>query len=1704
MADTVIGDLFVRLGINATELDRGLTAAEKRLDRFGTQMFFLGTRITAGISIPVGIAMKKIEEFGAGFDNAMTESLAIMNGITAGMRSDMEAVAKAVSASGKFGPEKAAEGYYSLASAGLSASAAMGALPIAARFAQAGVFDLAKATEFLAGAQASMSEGFKTSSQQVAEMAHIADVLTLANNRALGTVEDFAEALTNRAGAALRQSNKSVEEGVAVLSAYAEQNIRGKFAGQQLWMMIRDLGIYAQKNAGAFKKYNISVFDHSGAMKNLADIIGDVERATSHMSDAQKAQMFIQLGIPARSVAATKALIGYSSAIHDHEIALRGAAGTTQEVSDKQMLSFQNRMTALGHQFQIAAIDLFKSFVPAIEQYFVPLVEKAADVARELVRVLDSLPAPLKAILLAAAGLAVVIGPVTAAIGSFTLLGSAAARGIGLVAGGLGTFSKAAGVSAGASSTLVKFLTIMPPNAALASAAAYDLAKAQGVSGIFLNRTATAAANSAGWMGTVTNATVAAGVAQAKLDGTLLTGLTTFGKVNIALGILTGAILAVQAYTGDWGETLKVMLIPGYGLVTLLGDLNSKLINHGGTMGDVARIIRDVFVISVDSAKTAINEFIKALGGVSAVGTAVWKSFGQDIQDFVLERLAELGTVLSMLPGGSQFVGFVANLRKNMKDLGTDIHNTADAMDRLAGFGTYKGKAGSKDVTNLMTGGFAPFSMVQPKEGFSMGGGSPFDPKKFEEGGLGDMPQKLNAAQTAAQNLAQTWLENSKNVRAFTDAWATLSNAQKHDPEVLDHIWQSYDHLRQTQGVTIAQFDKLFASQIEQQEIQKDIMYGTNEWAVTWSDAMIKMDAEAGKVYMTLLNIKDKADLDSFWKKNGDTVESLIPFYAKLDPMLRVVVDRYQQWALATAQATGALEEMQSKASTAIGDYLKDTAAKLTDTQSELALFSKSYAGRELVGLKKGLAQQEVAREQSYRDQLKHLSAFASNPVLFAAEMARLNAAKANNAKISEAEYRLGLYRVAQSVGVNKNIIKDFEHMTDAQIIQIIRQKDAWNDLMVRVTSYNAAISAIGELASTAGLGEMGTMLSNIGSALDTVTKGADTIANAENMGQRLAGVATMITGTIKAFQALNDVGSHAGRIAGGALAGAQIGSIAGPWGAAAGAVIGGLVGLFKGDPGWKKVQDAISSKWGESVTKELANQIDKDAKILGGRTNAMLMHLMDVVNENGGLTSSNVGTWATRLADTFKQLSSGAMTAGQAAKTLDGAFGDLLTVGTASNGMLNDQVRNLVLMEKQYKTGSTAIRDFIDAQLGMAATGMNALAKGTFGTVLSFLDDAEAADTKLEDLNTKAAKLAATIKDFKKTPPSNEKQKVALLIAQRDLLKTNYEIQQQMAKQAAADAMINSMMGPEGQNSFDRQARIMQTVVGAMAQSGKGLFETLDALGPAFDTLIAAQKTFGLTSTESFNNLMQLREFQTLHPDLVAAIEGLNQVMLGLSNTGYMTSETFADLGGEATSVFNDLVANGMTSDQAFQAMQPTLQTLWMLQKKFGFAVDDTTQALLDQAEANGTVGEQYMSANDKMVLGIDKLIGRFDLFLRHLGIDIPSEAEAAAGAVEGAFNDIHPKVRVEITYDDQGMPTPGGKTDPVPMAEGGVLTRPILAGEAGPEAIIPLDRLFAELENQRKADSGGEYLPISVSVGDEQLMRVMVKLAKRKGWTR
>lgn len=350
---------------------KGFDAAGK-----GTAATMLGINRSAllmvgGIALvgatAVGVGKASVQAF-AEFDDAMVKSLAIMGDLSDVMRDELAAEAREVGRTTRFSATQAAESIFFLASAGLSAEQSLRAMAINARFAQAGNFDLARATDLLTDAQSAL--GLTIRDDTVANMVNmirVSDALVKTNTLANATVEQFSESLTNRAAAALRLVNKDLEEGLAILAVYADQGIKGAEAGTRLDIVLRDLQRSASENSDEFRRLGIEVFDAvSGKMKPMADIIQDIEEALVGSTDETRLATLTQLGFQFRSIQSLLALVGFSDGLRDYEGAIRSAGDTTEEVAEKQMQSLREQMGLLGSEVKDLSIGFGSVLEPTV------------------------------------------------------------------------------------------------------------------------------------------------------------------------------------------------------------------------------------------------------------------------------------------------------------------------------------------------------------------------------------------------------------------------------------------------------------------------------------------------------------------------------------------------------------------------------------------------------------------------------------------------------------------------------------------------------------------------------------------------------------------------------------------------------------------------------------------------------------------------------------------------------------------------------------------------------------------------------------------------------------------------------------------------------------------------------------------------------------------------------------------------------------------------------------------------------------------------------------------------------------------------------------------------------------------------------------------------------------------------------------------
>lgn len=368
-------------GANTGGLAAGMDKATESATRFERIMGQVGVAVTRMVTYQaIGAVFDVFQEGVQGvidFDDQMTQSLAIQTGVTDKMRGNMESLAKSIAVDLGMAPGKVAEGFYFLASAGLTVEQQLNALPVVANFAKAGMFSLEQATEKLYDSLTALGMKSKDPQTQLRNLITLSDLLVTAAIASQGSVQDFTTALANKAGGDIKSYGIDLKEGIALLEVFADRGIKGARAGTAFDMTIRDMAIKAVTNADAFKKFGIEVYNSEGNFNSLSTIFGQLDAALLHLPLEQRTAALKEMGYTLRSGQIIQTLLGSKGVFDEFAAGLANAGGTAERVAQNQMESLRAKMAQLKslsivfaingfEQLQTAAAWLGETFAPAI------------------------------------------------------------------------------------------------------------------------------------------------------------------------------------------------------------------------------------------------------------------------------------------------------------------------------------------------------------------------------------------------------------------------------------------------------------------------------------------------------------------------------------------------------------------------------------------------------------------------------------------------------------------------------------------------------------------------------------------------------------------------------------------------------------------------------------------------------------------------------------------------------------------------------------------------------------------------------------------------------------------------------------------------------------------------------------------------------------------------------------------------------------------------------------------------------------------------------------------------------------------------------------------------------------------------------------------------------------------------------------------
>jgi hypothetical protein len=266
--------------------------------------------------------------------------------------------------------------------------------------------------------------------------------------------------------------------------------------------------------------------------------------------------------------------------------------------------------------------------------------------------------------------------------------------------------------------------------------------------------------------------------------------------------------------------------------------------------------------------------------------------------------------------------------------------------------------------------------------------------------------------------------------------------------------------------------------------------------------------------------------------------------------------------------------------------------------------------------------------------------------------------------------------------------------------------------------------------------------------------------------------------------------------------------------------------------------------------------------------------------------------------------------------------------------------------------------------------------------------------------------------------------------------------------------------------------AAISATIAGlfeSMRSQGMAPTEAFAALEPVIGKLQKQLTEAGLAGAAAFTPLADLAR---LSADAIAgpmfdAMAGLAAGMTTTFNLGLMNQDAFEGFTAELLAGYKALEVQGMGGVTAMAGMQGAIQKAWELSEDFGYSLGEGEQQMVDYALSAGLIGDKFRPATDRMVLAVDKLVERLDLFLTRLEGVGPAAQTASNDIARTLGNTVVPPIDLRVIPRLDGQLPAGVTIDPrfIPaLGSGGVVRRPTVAliGESGPEAVVPLSSSF------------------------------------------
>ncbi|OCG56309.1 phage tail tape measure protein [Gilliamella sp. Choc6-1] len=302
----------------------------------------------------------------------------------------------------KFTDSEVAQGQYFLGRTGYNPDQILKAMPHVLNLAAAGDLDLATTADISSNIQKAMRIPAE-------EMGKVSDVLTAAFTRNNVDIRMLGESLKYTAGIS-QQYGQSLETLTTATALLGNAGIQGSQAGTSLRQVLIRIG-----NSNTVKKLGIKTADKNGNMRDLGDIFEEIQKATSHMGNVQRAAIYKdiagQIGVTGFNELMATVETGEFQAMRRE---LYNSKGEAAKVAKIKLDNLAGDMTMLHAAFENISVELFEKN----NDWLRKAVQGLTNLLHGFGEFLKKHPAVSKALVVIGAGLATI----TTAFGAFAIM----------------------------------------------------------------------------------------------------------------------------------------------------------------------------------------------------------------------------------------------------------------------------------------------------------------------------------------------------------------------------------------------------------------------------------------------------------------------------------------------------------------------------------------------------------------------------------------------------------------------------------------------------------------------------------------------------------------------------------------------------------------------------------------------------------------------------------------------------------------------------------------------------------------------------------------------------------------------------------------------------------------------------------------------------------------------------------------------------------------------------------------------------------------------------------------------------------------------------------------------------------------------------------------------------------------------------------